>query len=148
MAAPMTRPAAPGLRLADWAERLAALVEARRHAPFAWGRHDCGLFAADAVLACTGQDPAAALRGRYATEAEAEALMGPAGGLYGFVRGMEAARGTALCPPALAQRGDTALVLVGNQLAMGVVLGDVVAAPGIDGLVFVPIGAARRVWVT
>jgi hypothetical protein len=134
-------------RLPDWPERLAALVEARRHTPFAWGMHDCGLFAADAVLACTGTDPAAHLRGRYASEAEAEALLGEQG-LYGFVRAIEAARGTTLCAVSLAQRGDTALVQLGNLLAMGVVLGDVVAAPGTNGLAFVRIDAARRVWVT
>jgi hypothetical protein len=40
-----------------------------------------------------------------------------------------------------------ALCQVGNSLVAGVVLGDVVAAPGVDGLVFPPIAAARRAWV-
>ncbi len=137
----------PAPRLPDWPERLAALIETRRHAPFAWGSHDCMLFAADAVLACTGRDPAAEWRGRYTTEAQAEAIMGE-GGLYALVRQVEDARGTALCPPHLAQRGDTALVMRGNQAIMGVVLGDQVALPGLDGLVFVPLAAARRAWVT
>ena len=148
MSAPGIRVKPTTPRLPDWPERLAALVEARRNTPFAWGSHDCGLFAADAVLACTGVDPAAALRGTYADEAGATAALGPVEGLDGVVRRMEDARGTALCPPALAQRGDTALVQIGNTLAMGVVLGDLVAAPGVDGLVFVPLSAARRVWVT
>ena len=141
------RPPSPAPRLPDWPERLAELVEARRHMHFAWGTHDCGLWAADAVLACTGRDPAADLRGRYTTEAEAEALMG-GDGLYGLIRRMEEARGTALCPPHLAQRGDTALVMLGNQAIMGVVLGDRVAVPGTDGLVFLPLAAARPPWVT
>lgn len=135
-------------RLPDWPERLAALVEARRHAPFQWGVHDCVLWAADAVLACTGQDPAAEWRGRYSTEAEAEAILGGAAGLYGLVRQAEAARGTTQCPNAAAQRGDTALVEHGNTLMMGVVLGELIAVPGVDGLVFVPLAAARRAWVT
>jgi hypothetical protein len=142
------RPPSPTPRLPDWPQRLAALVEARRDAPFAWGRHDCGLFAADAVLACTGTDPAAELRGTYATEAEAEAMLAPLGGLYGLMRAIEARRGTAMIPPALAQRGDTVMIPVGNELAVGVVLGAEVAVPGPDGLVFLPLADARRAWVT
>lgn len=142
------RPPSPTPRLPDWPERLAALVEARRDAPFAWGSHDCGLFAADAVLACTGEDPAADLRGAYATEAAAEAMLAPLGGLYGLMRRIQARRGTAMIPPALAQRGDTVLIPVGNELAVGVVLGADVAVPGPDGLVFLPLADARRAWVT
>lgn len=135
-------------RLQDWPERLAELVEARRHAPFRWGRHDCVLWAADAVLACTGQDPAAAWRGRYATEAEADAIIGAAGGLAELVTKAQADRGAGECPVEQAQRGDTALVAYGNSLMMGVVLGDLVAVPGLNGLVFLRLRAACRAWVT
>ena len=37
-------------RRADWPERLAAFIEARRRQRFVWGANDCVLFAADAVL--------------------------------------------------------------------------------------------------
>lgn len=47
---------------------------------FAWGTHDCMLFAADWVCECTGRDPAAAWRGTYTNEAEALALIQDAGG--------------------------------------------------------------------
>lgn len=50
-------------RLPDWRERLAAFVAARRATPFQWGRADCCLSAADAMLAQTGEDFAAPLRG-------------------------------------------------------------------------------------
>lgn len=50
-------------RAPDWRARLAALVEQRRAAPFVWGAHDCCLWASDAVLAMTGLDVAAPLRG-------------------------------------------------------------------------------------
>ncbi|WP_439547863.1 DUF6950 family protein [Falsiroseomonas sp.] len=135
-------------RLQDWPERLAELVEDRRHAPFRWGGHDCVLWAADAVLACTGQDPAAEWRGRYATEAEADAIIGTAGGLAELVARAQAQRGAGECAVAHAQRGDTALVEYGNTLMMGVVLGDLVAVPGLNGLVFLKLRAARRAWVT
>ena len=142
------RPQSPTPRLPDWPERLSDLVEARRNAPFAWGSHDCCLFAADAVLACTGQDPAADLRGAYATEAEAEAMLADAGGLLALLGRIHDQRGAGAIPPALAQRGDTVLIPVGNDLAVGVVLGADVAVPGPDGLVFLPLADARRCWVT
>lgn len=135
-------------RVEAWPERLAALIEARREAPFAWGSHDCCLFAADAVLASTGRDPAAAVRGSYASEAEAEALMLGAGGLEAFVAAAAAEAGLPEIPVAFAQRGDIALVRPGNDPAVGVVLGDRVAVVGMDRMGFLPIGAAGvlRAW--
>ena len=142
----LTRPPAPRRRLPGWPERLAAIVEEHRATPFAWGTHDCCLFAATVVLALTGHDPAAAWRGTYATEAEAEAIIGPAG-LAAFVAGQAAEAGLPELPdPTLAQRGDIALVMVGNMPALGVVVGDLVAAAGTDGVTFVPAGAAIRAW--
>lgn len=142
------RPPARHSRLLDWPERLAALIEERRHQPFEWGRHDCVLFAADAVRACTGLDPAAQFRGTYASEVEAEALLALRGGLAGTIEWSQAERGAPACLRELAQRGDTALVELGNTLAMGVVLGTDVAVPGPDSLVWAPLRAAHRVWVT
>jgi len=50
------RDKSPG-RLADWPERLAALVSAAEHRPFDAARWNCGRFAMAAVVACTGQRP-------------------------------------------------------------------------------------------
>lgn len=142
-----TRRCADHPRLPDWPERLAALVEARRHAPFAWGRQDCVAFAADAAIAVTGRDPLAAWRGRYGSEAEADAILADHGGdLYRFMVLLMEAFGAPACPPRLAQRGDLALVQLGNLLAVGVVTGGAIAAPGQDGLAFAPPAAARRAW--
>jgi len=47
---------------------------------FAWGRHDCMLFAADWAKALTGVDPAAGWRGTYLDETEARAVLSAAGG--------------------------------------------------------------------
>jgi hypothetical protein len=135
----------PWPRLDDWPERLAALVEARRHLPFAWGTQDCVTLAADAVLACTGRDPHVA-RGAYAGEAEAEAILAGEGGLEGWVAATLAAFGAPEIPPALAQRGDWALVVVGNETLCGPVIGESVAVPGTDRLRFVPLARIRRAW--
>lgn len=133
-------------RLPDWPERLAAMVEARRNQPFAWGEQDCCMFAADCAQALTGRDPAALWRGRYATEAEAEAFLAPGGGLEGTVAAAMALFGAEEVPPLMAGRGDWALVLVGNQMLVGVVLGGLIATTGDDGLAFVPLRRAIRAW--
>lgn len=144
----MTRPASPIARAPDWPERLAELVETRLETPFAWGTHDCVAWAADAVLALTGRDPLAELRGTYATEAEAEAIIAGDGNLYRLVSRLWAEAGLPQCPPLLAQRGDTAWIQGANDQAMGVVLGEVVAVPGPDRLAFYPLDAILRAWVT
>ena len=139
------RPAPPMPRRADWPERLAALVEERRHTPFRWGTQDCCSFAADAMLALTERDPMAEFRGTYADAAGAEAIIGP-DGLEALVAGLLLEAGAQDCPPGFVQRGDLALVLAGNELTVGVVLDQVVAAPGLRGLEFVPVGAIQRAW--
>ena len=136
-------PAQP--RRPDWPERLMDLIEARRDARFAWGPHDCCSFAADAVEAMTGRDWLAPHRDRYASEAEAEAIIGP-DGLEALVAGLLADFGARDCPPGFVQRGDVALVLAGNDLTVGVVLGESVAAPGLRRLAFVPRVAIQRAW--
>lgn len=132
-------------RLQDWPERLAELVAARVAMPFAWGTHDCCTFAADVALAITGADPFAQHRGRYATEAGADGVVGPAG-LTQFVEGLMRDFGCDEIPVATAQRGDWALVIVGNMPLVGVVLGGQVAAPGARGLAFLPFRRAERAW--
>lgn len=52
-------------RLPDWRPRLVAYLEDVRCRPFAYGQHDCALFAAGAIQAMTGTDLAADYRGRY-----------------------------------------------------------------------------------
>lgn len=90
---PAPMPAAPTPRLARLAtlrppgaaRRLRALVQARHAQPFAWGVRDCCLWAADAVLAVTGQDPAAGLRGTYASARQAVRIVRQGGGLQHLV---------------------------------------------------------------
>lgn len=53
------------MRKADWESALSDYLAGQGGAVFAWGACDCAMFAAGAVLAMTGTDPAAELRGRY-----------------------------------------------------------------------------------
>lgn len=48
---------------------------------FVWGQNDCALWCASAVLSCTGFDPAADLRGTYASEVDCKILLSKSGGL-------------------------------------------------------------------
>lgn len=112
--------------------------------PFAWGRHDCCLFAADAVRAVTGHDPAADLRGTYATAAEAAAALARAGGLVGLA----IARAGRVVPTAAAQPGDVGLLEPGGgeRPALAVCAGPHWLAPGRIGLVGHPAALVRRAW--
>ena len=56
------------MRLPDWQERLTGYLCRCARTPYQIGDHDCALFAAGAVEAVTGIDPAADWRGQYATK--------------------------------------------------------------------------------
>lgn len=108
----------PLVRAPDWEERLAVYLDRVREEPFAWGSHDCALFAAGAVRAMTGTDPAAGLRNTYSDRAGAAlALRERAAGT--LLRTATAWLGRAK-HPAFAQRGD--LVMRGPT-TLGVCVG-------------------------
>lgn len=132
-------------RFPDWPERLAAFIEARRRMPFAWGGHDCAMFAADAVVAITGTDPLALWRGSYADEAGAEAALGGLP-LAMFMDAALLAAGATRVETSMAQRGDFVILDVGNMPTCGVCLGGSVAAPGVDRLHFLPMRLIRQAW--
>lgn len=133
----------PTQRLRDWPERLAALFAARLAQPFEWGVHDCCLFAADAVLAVTGHDPAADLRGTYSSELGAQRVLRRWGG----VAGVAIARAGRVVPVALAQPGDVGLSLHDPaRPALAVWGGSAWHAAAPLGLVVVPPDAVVRAW--
>lgn len=125
----------------DWRDRFEALVRERTRAPFEWGKHDCCLFAADAVLAATGIDPALDMRGTY-SDAQ--------GGMEALQRigGFEAAgaRAGVECHPQCVQVGDVGLVNDGHRDLLAVCAGEVWLAPSETGLGALPLSAARKAW--
>lgn len=87
---------------------------------WAWGSHDCTLFAADWVRFATGVDPAAGWRGRYADASQCRALLGAAGGLEIVVT--RAMAGMGFAEVAAALTGDVGLVRAPTEIdGMGVV---------------------------
>ena len=110
----------------DWDTRLAAYLESIRLRAFEWGGHDCCLFAAGAVLAMTGDDPMAEVRGRYST------AIGAARALTRIGAGSLAATMDAKFErvgPLLAHRGD--IVMTSGLLA--ICLGLHLVAVGAEG---------------
>jgi len=135
--------ALPTLRLRDWPERLAALFAARAAQPFVWGEFDCCLFAADAVLAVTGHDPAADLRGTYTTAAGATRVLERFGG----VAGVAIARAGRVVPVAMAQPGDVGLShFDAGRPALAVWGGSAWHVAGALGVVVVPTATVVRAW--
>jgi hypothetical protein len=131
-------------RYQDWPIRLMAVVDGARKRPFSFGAQDCCLFAADCVRAMTGADFAAGFRGTYRTEGEAAQLLEPNGGVRGLAT---QALGEPLDTSRLARRGDVVVVRVGQGPdALGVVMGATAVAPGMRGLVEVPMSAWQLAW--
>lgn len=125
-----------------WYEALDAFVDDRGARPFAWGSNDCCTLAADWVQAARGEDPMTDLRGLDTMEAAARSLHQEGGILAAVTRRM----GDPL-PGAFAQVGDVAMVRHnGDRLSMGVCVGAFVAAPGVAGLLMVPINQAEAAW--
>jgi len=132
-------------RVQGWPERLAEFLAERAPREFEWGEQDCVSLAADAAVVLTGRDPLTAYRGRYADEAEAYRLVGE-DGLAAFVGRLMEEFGAPECPVRLAQRGDWAMVTVGNHFVTGIVTGSYVAAPGVRRLAHVPLSRAVLAW--
>lgn len=136
-------------RVSNWPGRLDSYVAAHRHTPFKWGKMDCLLFAAGAVVAIAERDPAKGYRGRYRSEKGAVRVLNAAGGFHRLIR--LCARSIGMRPERkeFAMRGDivTARLGVDRSPAAGVCLGSVAAFPGKDGLEFHPLAKChRKIW--
>lgn len=131
----------PHTRLSGWENKLAAYIEAARHEPFAWGRHDCALWAALWVKECTGDDFATPWLGRYSTAKGAALSMRRRG-----YDGVDAVADAHLAPRAvgLARRGD--LVSHPADKALGICAGRMGLFVTLAGLTEVKTLACPRAW--
>jgi len=127
-------------RVADWPTRLNETVEAWRGKPFEWGKSDCVSFVLAVDAAIYGK--AHVKLPKYKSERAALRLISKKGG------DLSAAVDNVLSRIQVAQakRGDVVAVDTPDGPALAVVLGDVVAGMGPDGLVFPPISAAIAAW--
>ena len=119
------------IRKSNWEDDLSVYLAGKAQEPFCWGSHDCALFAASAVEAMTGTDPAADFRGQYDSQTGARAALRSIG--HGTLLKTYQARFAEIAP-AFAKRGD----LIWNGFAIGVCNGPDAVFLGDDGLVLVP----------
>lgn len=129
------------VRRPDWPARLAEQLEGARRRPFCFGAHDCYLFAADVVLAMTGHDTAAELRGAYANERSALRKIAAHGS---FRASIEHYYG----PPSagLPARGDVVLARRNGRESLGVCIDHRFAGPGALGLEYGRVDEAICFW--
>lgn len=107
-------------RYSYWRDALFDYVHAAAREPFAWGSHDCALFAAGAVAAMTGKDFGSPYRGKYKT------LRGGLGLLRrkGFADHAELAASLfEEIHPSKAHVGDIAAIEEDGHVALGIVQG-------------------------
>ncbi len=138
-------------RRADWATRLHNFLSERGADRFAYGRVDCCLWVADAVLGMTGIDPAAPLRGRYRSLREARVLMREYAGrpsVAAVVAAITAEHKMPEIPPLTAQRGDVVLVSRSRDYSLGLLdlNGRDILSVGRDGLLRLSLSRAARAW--
>ena len=137
-------------RFHNWPELLDAYLAQHVNTPFAWGRHDCALFAADAVHIMTGTDLAEAFRLQYDSALGAARQMKAfcGGGLEETALRICAAQGMEEIPVELAQRGDWLLLERGERPALGIVEQDGMRGvfAGEHGLAHYPVVFCRRAW--
>lgn len=131
-------------RLPDWRKRLEAFLKSRRQAAFSWGQSDGALFCADAVLAMTGADLAADLRGAYIDRAGLDVLLAAACGMEAMIT---ARLGKPLEGILLARVGDVVLAKISDGTdCIGICLGAYAAFVSDEGLSKVRLSRCTRAW--
>jgi hypothetical protein len=139
------------VRLDDWEARLDRVLVEGWDRPFEWGRWDCCLFVADAILSTTGEDLAADLRGKYSSLDEARWLLRARFGSASIERSVArlfSRAGLPGCAPGLARRGDPVVVRHERSFQIGVIAldGSVVVNSETKGLVHIPRSLVTRAW--
>lgn len=111
-------------------DMVAEAVDAVMHGPWVWGSADCCTAACDVFRRLHGIDPMAPLRGCYATEAEAMALIRSYGGwrpMFAELRDLAGLR------PGVGAAGEIGLVLCGWRPSLAIGIGGGMWAGRIDG---------------
>ena len=134
--------AAARLRRRDWVSRLLETVESAQGRPFAWGQHDCCLFAARCIDAMTDSKWAIDLELWYWDEATALAYIES----EGSIRASVSRRFGDPVPPLLARRGDIVLVDSPIGEAVTVCVGPSLVGAAPSGLTVLPLSAGLCAW--
>lgn len=130
-------------KIIGWERHLIEYVQSVSRNSIETGVFDCALFAAGAVLAITGDDYAIDFRNKYRTYRHGKKMLKQ----LGFNDHVEYAASVLveLESPLFAQRGDIVVLEDQDGLdAFGVVQGEYVYVPTVNGLNLVPLEQAKR----
>lgn len=127
------------MRLENWQSKLSSHL--RTVGAFEWGTNDCCMFAVNCVKVITGVDHGKEYRG-YKSALGASRRLDRCGG----VEGIATTELGAPKPLKQAKRGDVVLVKTGNDVALGVSVGDKIAVVGENGLMFLPFADGIKAW--
>jgi len=125
-------------RIPHWPEAYADELARVHNKPFEWGKNDCCLFACNVAMAITGTDLARPFRG-YKNRTEAFELIKGYGGIGKLAESVAQEYSIPEIEPLRARRGDIFLFDNGNGETLGICRGDLVLAPGEDGLIGHPL---------
>ena len=130
-------------RLANWPDRLAEHIEKWRNKKFRWGTSDCSMFVLQAEKAMCGESRFQDFVGQYKSEDGSKKALEEIG-----KGSLEATLDDRLevVNVKSAMRGDVALIETPDGDALSLVIGNQIAAMSKQGLVFVPLSAAKKVW--
>jgi hypothetical protein len=126
------------MRLDGWEKRLDSYL--RNVGPFEWGKNDCCMFSANAAHCITGTDFAKPYRGYKTARGALQRLKGI--GVQGIATKLWGEPKGSL----YAKRGDIVLFKSEDGDALGICIGDKIAAIGADGLVILPMSECLKAW--
>lgn len=133
----------------NWATKLNETIAAASAIPFAYGTHDCALFAANCVQSMTGTDLAADVRGRYQSKPGAKLLMREkyGGDLEQCMEQIALQYSLVEGSPMGTKRGDIVLCDTAEGPALGIVSGHYCCFAGPKGLTMITVRECRRAWI-
>lgn len=126
------------MRLDGWERRLQVYLDGI--GPFEWGKSDCCMFSVGAVWAITGVNHG--VNYKYSTGLGAKKMLLKHGGVEAIATkhlGLPKS-------PLLANRGDVVSLKTGGEIALGICIGNKIAAMQADGLIYLPMTQSIKSW--
>lgn len=127
------------MRLENWQSKLNKHLQTV--GAFEWGKNDCCMFAVGCVQAMTGVDYGKPYRGYKTAKGALKRLED-----HGGVEGIATIQLGEPKPIKQAKRGDVVSFKTGDEIALGISVGDKIVAIGENGLIFLPFDDGINAW--
>tara|TARA_R110002126_G_C10077971_1_gene463461 strand:- start:80 stop:469 length:390 start_codon:yes stop_codon:yes gene_type:complete len=127
------------LKLEGWEAKLNQAIS--ETGEFQWGTNDCCMFAVRVVEALTGEDHSKPYKGYKTAKGAASRLL-----KHGGVEGIATKQLGECKKPILAKRGDVVSFKTNDQIALGICVGDKIAAVSEAGLITLSMREAINAW--